>query len=69
MSRYESRQEVADKADWEGGVLDFVFGYGLFVDELPEDDQELRDALTELLAMRPVIEKFKSLLPEPGEEE
>lgn len=68
MSRYESRQEIADKADWEGGTLDFVFGYGLSVEELPEDDQELRDALAELLAMRPAIEKFKSLLPEPGEE-
>lgn len=69
MAKYESRQEVADAADWEGGTLDFVFGYGLSVEDLPEDDSELRDALTELLALRPVIERFNSLLPEPGEEE
>lgn len=69
MARYESRQEIADKADWEGGTLDLVFGYGLSVEDLPEDDQELRDALTELLALRPAIDRFNNLLPEPGEEE
>lgn len=68
-SAYRSRQEVADKADYEGGVLDFVFGYGLSVDDLPEDDMELRDALAALLAMRPALDHFKDLLPEPGEDD
>lgn len=69
MARYDSRQEVADKADYEGGPLDLVFGYGLSVDDLPEDDTELREALRDLLACRPAIERFEALLPEPGGDE
>jgi hypothetical protein len=33
VSRYESREELADKARWEGGPADLVFGYG--PDDLP----------------------------------
>lgn len=66
MARYDTRQEVADKADYEGGVLGFVFGYGLSVDDLPEADLELREALRDLLACKPAIERFERLLPEPG---
>lgn len=66
MSYYRNRQDIANKADYEGGVLELVFGYGLFVEELPEDDIELREALEDLLKMRPVIERFNALLPEPG---
>lgn len=69
MTRYDTRQEIADKADYEGGVLDFVFGYGLSVDDLPEADLELREALRDLLACKPAIDRFEALLPEPGGED
>lgn len=63
---YENRHEIADHAENEGGVLDLVFGYGLRVEDLPEDDHELRSALLDLLEVEPVIERFRSLLPDPG---
>lgn len=66
MPKYDSRQEVADKADYEGGPLELVFGYGLSVDDLPEADLELREALRDLLACKPAIDRFEDLLPEPG---
>lgn len=69
MSLYQNRQEIANKADWEGGLFDFIFGYGLHIDELPEDDIELREALAEVLAIEPALERLKNLLPEPNEED
>lgn len=69
MSRYESRQEIATKADYEGGVLELVFGYGLFPEDLPEGDDELRDALVALRNCEPIIDHFISLLPEPNYDE
>lgn len=68
MSKYQNRQEVADKADWEGGLLDFIFGYGLHLDELPEGDVELRNAVADVLAVGPALERLKALLPEPDGE-
>lgn len=69
MSRYDSRQEIADKADYEGGLLEFIFGYGLEVDDLPEDDTVLRSALEAVLEMRPRIEALERLLPEPYQDD
>lgn len=69
MSAYGNRQELADKADWEGGIEDMLFGYGLSVDDVPEDDTELREAIGEALKARMWIEKIRSLLPEPGYED
>lgn len=37
MTERWTRQEVAGKVDWEGGVADAIQGYGLDVDVLPED--------------------------------
>ena len=65
MRKYENRQEFADKADYEGGLLEFVFGYGVDVEDLPEDDTELREALAEVLKVKPAIERLEALLPEP----
>lgn len=69
MTRYASRQELANKADWEGGILDMLFGYGLSVDDVPEDDVELREAIAACLAAKPAIAHLESLLPEPGDED
>lgn len=37
MSKYESREELAGKVDWEGGVEEAIIGYGITSAELPED--------------------------------
>lgn len=63
---YANRQELADKADYEGGILDLVFGYGVGLDDIPEDDTELREALADVLAAKPAIARLEALLPEPG---
>lgn len=36
-SRYESREDLASKVEWEGGVTEAINGYGISADELPED--------------------------------
>ena len=36
-SKYESREDLAAKVDWEGGVSEAINGYGIGADELPED--------------------------------
>lgn len=35
-TRYESKEELAGKVDWEGGVAEAINGYGIRSDELPE---------------------------------
>lgn len=35
--QYMTKQDLADKIDWEGGLCAFVNGYGLNIDELPPD--------------------------------
>lgn len=39
----DTRQEVAKKIDWEGGLVAAI-EYGLTPDDMPEGDAELRDA-------------------------
>lgn len=45
--RYEDRQAVAAKVDWEGG-FEAVLDYGLHADDMPEGDVELIEAWTKL---------------------
>lgn len=35
--RYESKEDLAGKVDWEGGVAEAITGYGITTDMLPED--------------------------------
>ncbi|TDB90938.1 hypothetical protein E1264_03795 [Actinomadura sp. KC216] len=46
---FETRDEVASKVDWEGG-FDGALSWGIKVEDLPEDDTELREAWAELRA-------------------
>lgn len=64
MSRYADRQELAEKIVWEGGLLEFIFGYGVSLTDLPEGDHELRQAFAAVLAVEPAIVQLESLLPE-----
>jgi hypothetical protein len=68
-ARYPTRQALANKAEWEGGVLDMLFGYGLKPEDVPADDPELREAIAEALKAGVWIAKIERLLPEPGEDD
>lgn len=37
MSKYVSSSDLKQKADWEGGILELIFGYGLSAKDLPDD--------------------------------
>lgn len=73
MSRYLNRQEIADKASYEGGFYDFLFGYGFTLADVPKDDPDLLAVAEELFAALPAfkaaVEDFLALLPEPGDED
>lgn len=69
MSKYENRQEIANKLDYEGGIYEFVFGYGLDVYDLPQDDTELIRALQAVLDTKHLWAHLESLLPEPRDED
>jgi hypothetical protein len=45
---FESRERVADKVEWEGG-LDAAVEYGLKPTDMPEGDDELRIAWSKML--------------------
>jgi hypothetical protein len=50
VSKYRSREELEDKADWEGGPAGFIFGYGLKPEDLPDGTpQDVTAAVTRLI--------------------
>jgi hypothetical protein len=55
--RFESREALASKIEWEGGVLESV-DYGITVSDMPEGDTELEDLWAE---MEPAYEKAAEL--------
>lgn len=65
VSSYENRQELADKIDYEGGIYEMLFGYGLGVEDMP--DGELRTLMTKIKSvtnvLEPLISEFEKLLP------
>ena len=70
MNETWTKQEIANKIDWEGG-LDETLRWGLKIDHMP--DQELRlafsDAFNAFREFEAAGDRFMELLPEPGEEE
>lgn len=34
---YESREDLFVKVDYEGGVAESIFGYGIYAEDLPEE--------------------------------
>jgi hypothetical protein len=47
MSRFENRDQLAAKIEWEGGVLEAV-DYGIRSTDMPEGDVELEELWKEL---------------------
>ena len=68
MTKYESMQELANKADWEGGIDELIFGYGLTLDELPDDaSDEVRQLVGKLLGVKDALWRLQELMPEPSD--
>lgn len=73
MGKYETRQELANKIDYEGG-LDGFLHYGFDpTDDVPEGDAELENLATTMIARwndyQEAAGYFEALLPEPRDEE
>lgn len=71
--RYESRRDLANKIDYEGGLDDFLH-YGFDpTDDVPEGDTELEDlASTMMYRWREYQEAagyFEAALPDSGADE
>ena len=45
MSRFEDREHVAGKIEWEGG-MEMALDYGIKAADMPKDDAELEAAWT-----------------------
>ncbi len=75
MSSYNSSRDMAAKMDSEGGLAEFIFGYGLSLDNLPADmPEEIRDGMEYLLGAYETYSKVQQWLyarfdedPKPGD--
>ena len=54
--RFESREALAAKVSWEGGIYE-ALDYGIRADEMPEGDEELTAAWT---AMQEAFAAFEA---------
>ena len=54
MSKYDDREELAAKVEWEGGVSETILGYGITVEDLPDETPaEVRAAWARMEAVSP----------------
>lgn len=73
MGAYETRQDLANKIDHEGGLEGFLH-YGFDpTDDVPEGDDELEDLANTMITRWKEYQEaagyFEAVLPEPREEE
>jgi hypothetical protein len=70
--RYESRRDVWNKVQWEGGILE-ALEYGIRVDDLPEGDAELAELWQRLEdaydALEPIQKAIEALLEDSEDDE
>lgn len=70
MKRFENRQALVDKIEWEGDLSDAV-AYGIRATDMPEGDAELVNAWTHLETTYREFEKamnaVRKLLPDDAE--
>lgn len=69
MLMYESWEELATKADYEGGILELIFGYGLSAEELPEQESVLAKLVLLFISLQGEFRSLSHLLPEPSYED
>jgi hypothetical protein len=61
--RYEHSADMGWKADSEGGVAELIWGYGLRMEDLPNDmPPPIRAKIRELLAVTPALEEVRRYL-------
>lgn len=69
---YKNRADLFGKVEWEGG-MEAALEYGLRLKDLPQDDDELRDAWADMerawLAYEPLGSKVYEMLEEASEGE
>jgi hypothetical protein len=54
--KYVDKQELDDKIEWEGGIAEFTMGYGVNLEELPDETPDnVREAFRHLLAARRAV--------------
>lgn len=67
-----NRRELASKIDYEGGLVEAAFFYGLSPDDIDTDDTELVAAWTAMVEawkqFEPAMHKVQDLLPEPTDD-
>ncbi len=61
---YRTRQEFADKVDSEGGLAEFLFGYGMNPNDAPDD--EVRALVKEILKAQDAFDELVGILEEIG---
>jgi hypothetical protein len=70
MTRYDSRKHLANKIDWEGGLMESL-DYGIRSEDMPDGDTELTEAWqlleTSYWATAQLARRVQALLPEPGD--
>lgn len=63
MSRYEHSADLGWKAGSEGGLTELIWGYGLRMDDLPNDmPPEIRRLVRQLLAVTPALREVERYL-------
>ncbi|QNL30823.1 hypothetical protein SEA_ESTES_135 [Mycobacterium phage Estes] len=55
-------QEFYSAVEWEGGLCEAVFGYGLKAADLDDSDPELKQAILDMEIVAPVIDRARELL-------
>jgi hypothetical protein len=63
MSRYEHSADLGWKAGCEGGVTELIFGYGLSMEDLPNDmPPNIRALVKQLLDVGPSLRELQDYL-------
>jgi hypothetical protein len=63
VSRYEHSADLGWKADCEGGVAEMIFGYGLCMEDLPNDmPPEIRAHIKRILMVKSALEAVEQYL-------
>lgn len=67
--RFKSREDLAGKIEWEGGILESV-DYGIKAEDMPEGDTELAELWAEMAEhykkASAVADKIGAILEEHG---
>lgn len=65
--KYANMEDFAGKMDWEGGLFDFVIGYGVSKDDLPDDmPDDVRAEVEALIDKRFVLQDLQARIFDLG---